>query len=281
MKSSSEQYPVALAYTEMWMGYSEDVYLLKTNNSDDKSVELALTRLYDGKQDYGQGQVSIFVHDTFENRNRWLREHEDLLKTLLKEGGDLWLFEMRGHGLSPKNRVYQDNTLNDIAAYDLPAVQSFVSELHPGLADWIGAGEGALAIIKAIEAKKLKAEQIRKVHALNVARFHWMYRYWVPGWAYLKLIFDQRQYFYRPEKDDPEFRGVWRQLVREKGFFGRRRTLSRKHSILGPQLRITTPVVFWLPSENINRYSAWASRQNMVVLPYADIALEAHLKKSS
>ena len=278
MKSSSEQYPVSLVATEMWMGYSEDVYLLKTNNSDDKTVELALTRLYDAEKN-GDGRVYVFVHDTFENRNRWFRQYEDLLLALLKNGADIWLFEMRGHGLSPKNRVYQDNTLNDIAAYDLPAVQRFIDELHAGPACWVGSGEGAIAILRAVEANKLKNELISKVHALDMTRFHWMNRYWVPGLAILKLLIDQRQYFYRSEKEDPEFRGVWRQLVLESGFLGRRKTLNKKRAIIGSNLMVAIPVVFWIPSEKLKQFVSWSTRQNIVVLPYAETALTEHLKK--
>lgn len=278
MKSSSAHYPVSLVSTEIWMGYSEDVYLLKTNNSDDKSVELALTRLYDADVN-GDGQVFVFVHDTFENRNWWFRQYEDLLLALLNNGADIWLFDMRGHGLSPKNRVYQDNTLNDIAAYDLPAVQRFVDELHPGPACWVGAGEGAIAILRAVEANKLKQELVAKVHALDMTRYHWKYRYWIPGFARIKVLLDQRQYFYRQEKEDPEFRGVWRQLVLERALFGGRKTLDKKHPIIGAQLTVLIPVVFWIPSEKLQQYATWRTRPNIAVLPYAKSALIEHLKQ--
>lgn len=278
MKSSSQHFPVALVHTEQWMGFSEDVYLMKPNNSRDKTVELAVTRLYDSHTDQDLGKAFVFVHDTYQNRNQWLQDHEDLIKTLLSMQADVWLVEMRGHGLSPKNRVYQDNTLNDFAGYDLPAVQRFVDELHPGMAVWVGAGEGALAIVRGIEAKRLKADLIASVHALDMERFHWRQRYWLPGWATIKLVVDQRQYFYRSGRDEPEFRGVWRQLVRERALFGRRRGLNSKRAVIGPKLNIQVALNYWLPNERLKAFASWQSRHNVQVLPYSDVALQEHLK---
>lgn len=273
MKSSSEQYPVALMHTEMWMAFSEDVYLLKTNNSDDKTVELALTRLYDPAKLSDDSPVYVLIHDTFENRNRWMREHETLLCYLLERGADLWLLEMRGHGLSPKNRGYQENNLNDIAAFDLPAVQAFVNELNPGIQRWVGAGEGALAILRAVEAKTLDASIMDSIHALDMSRFHWIYRTWVPGLTTLKLMFDQRQYFNRPRKADPEFRGIWKQLTQERALLGSRKTLDRKRKLLTPQVALTVPTVIWLRDKRLDRYVKWGQLSNINLQSYDETLL--------
>lgn len=45
MQSSSKLFPVALVSAELRGDLVEDVYRLKPNNSPDRSVELALTRL--------------------------------------------------------------------------------------------------------------------------------------------------------------------------------------------------------------------------------------------
>ncbi len=277
MKSSSEKYPVSLVHTEMWLAFSEDVYLLKTNNSDDKTVELALTRLYDADKQTDDSPVYVLVHDTFENRTRWMREHETLLCFLLEQGADLWLLEMRGHGLSPKNRGYQENSLNDVAAYDLPAVQQFVHELHPGVAVWIGAGEGALAVLRAAEAGTLDNTLVARVHALDMSRFHWSYRNWVPGLTTLKLIFDQRQYFHRSGKADPEFRGIWKQLTKESSLLGSHKTLDGNRKLLSPQVSLPVPTVFWLRDKPLEFFAKWTPLSNVTIQTYDETEFLARL----
>ena len=45
MQSSSQLFPVQLVSAEVIGSLVEDIYLLKPNNSADRSVELAVTRL--------------------------------------------------------------------------------------------------------------------------------------------------------------------------------------------------------------------------------------------
>jgi len=71
MQSSSELFPVALISAELRGDLSEDVYLLKPNNSPDSSVELALTRLGLAGAEDVRGVPVVLLHGSFSNRRFW------------------------------------------------------------------------------------------------------------------------------------------------------------------------------------------------------------------
>ncbi|MEX5623669.1 alpha/beta fold hydrolase, partial [Pseudomonas syringae] len=101
MQSSSTLFPVALLSAERRGDLSEDVYRIKAGNSPDPSVELALTRL--GLADQGQavGVPVILLHGSFSNRRFWYSpKGVGLGAYLARAGFDVWIPEMRGHGLS-------------------------------------------------------------------------------------------------------------------------------------------------------------------------------------
>lgn len=154
MKSSSRFFPARLMSAEVQQGLAEDVYLIKPNNSTDKSVELALTHLSPlkgGVAEISEGPPLVLVHGSYQNRRLWWSESGDCLaKTLIDVGVDVWLLEFRGHGLSPINQSYDDNTLEDYARYDLPAVEQFVSEQSGRTVNWFGYGTGAGALLGAL-----------------------------------------------------------------------------------------------------------------------------------
>lgn len=133
MQSSSQLFPVQLLSAELIGSLYEDVYLLKPNNSADRSVELAVTRI-SNKETHelpsnGHGQPVILLHGSFSNRRHWLSaEGEGVAAFLVEAGYDVWLPEMRGHGLSPVNQDYSNNSLDRVIEYDLPAIQKFVVE---------------------------------------------------------------------------------------------------------------------------------------------------------
>lgn len=257
MKSSSQFFPVALMQADFWKQYSEDVYVLKPNRSEDKTIEFALTRLYDNKKEDKKGPSFVLVHDTFENRMNWMSQYEELLVSLIETGASIWIFEMRGHGLSPKNQSYQRNTLNDIAQFDLPAVQTFVHELTDSKANWIGKGEGAIAILRSIEAGYLNKDHVNHIHLLSMERFHWIKRYWLPFLGPLVRLFNRGAYFTREGMPESEFRSVWKQLVKEKSLFGRRKTLDGKTRVFKKINMLEVPVTFWFSKKQIGRFKKW------------------------
>lgn len=282
MKSSSKHFPVALMQADYWKQFSEDVYLLKPNTGKDKTVQLALTRLYENKE--GKKEQSrasfIFVHDTYENRITWISEYEEMISSILESGGDVWIYEMRGHGLSPKNQSYQTNTLYDIAKFDLPAVQTFIHELNSEPASWVGRGEGGIAILRALESEGIKSEHIKMLHLLSMERFHWARRYWIPFWGGIIRLMNRRTYFTKSRLPETEFRSVWKQLKKEKSLIGRRKSLDGKSRIFKMLSGIHTPVTFWFSSEKVNSFRKWLVSDNTDAIIYSKDQFEENLIES-
>src|SRR3990167_5109257 len=103
MQSSSELFPVALISAELRGDLSEDVYRLKPGNSPDSSVELALTRLGRAGHEQVRGVPVILIPGSFSNRRFWYSPKcIGLGPYLARAGFDVWIAEMRGHGLSPR-----------------------------------------------------------------------------------------------------------------------------------------------------------------------------------
>lgn len=171
MQSSSKLFPVALVSAELRGDLIEDVYLLKPNNSPDPSVELALTRL--GRAgSAARGIPVVLLHDRFGNRRSWYTPAgQGLGARLARAGFDVWLAEMRGHGLSPRNRSYRDNRVADYARYDLPAIAAFVGEQCGRAAHWLGAGHGGLALVAALAMEALDGAALASL-VLYAAQLH-------------------------------------------------------------------------------------------------------------
>ena len=129
MQSSSRLFPVSLLGAELRGDLSEDVYLLKPRNSPDASVELAVTRLGRADAPGSRGVPVILLHGSFTNRRFWFSPKGiGFGAHLARAGFDVWIPEMRGHGLSPRNSSYRHNRVMDYARYDLPAIAEFVLE---------------------------------------------------------------------------------------------------------------------------------------------------------
>lgn len=149
-----------LVYAELTPeGFAEDVFRIHPVNPKDQSVELGVTHLH--QAGLHRGQPVILIHGEFCNRLQWYRRDIPCLALeLLNQNFEVWIPEMRGHGLSPANRGYRRNTLRDYVDYDLPAIQSFVQSRHANPAIWIGYGTGAMAIAMALELGTLQRRQI-------------------------------------------------------------------------------------------------------------------------
>ncbi len=129
MQSSSDLFPVALLSAERRGDLSEDVYRLKPGNSPDLTVELAVTRLGLADEPQARGVPVILLHGSFSNRRFWFSPKGIGLGAYLARAGfDVWVAEMRGHGLSVRNQDYRKNRVADYARYDLPAIAAFVRE---------------------------------------------------------------------------------------------------------------------------------------------------------
>lgn len=176
MQSSSELFPVALMSAELRGDLSEDVYRLKPGNSPDFSVELALTRLGMAGHEDLRGPPVILLHGSFSNRRFWYSPRcIGLAPYLVRAGFDVWIAEMRGHGLSPRNLAYRYNAVADYARYDLPAIGAFVAEMNPQPVHWIGHSLGGLTLAAALGGGYLQQAHVAgvAVFGAEVSRRYW------------------------------------------------------------------------------------------------------------
>lgn len=169
MKSSSRLFPARLERAEALEFYSEDTYVIKPNNSPDKHVEIAITHLQpiDVAQDSRAKTPLILLHGNYQNRYFWYLPQGEGLAIDLLSRFDIWLMEVRGHGLSPVNPAFHRNTLIDYARYDLPAVNAFVAEQTSRSPLWLGYCEGAAALLYAVANGSLQSESTAGVVGLG------------------------------------------------------------------------------------------------------------------
>ena len=156
MQSSSHLFPVALISAERRGDLSEDVYRLKPANSPDISVELAVTRLGMADASQARGVPVILLHGSFSNRRFWYSPKGVGLGAFLARAGfDVWLPEMRGHGLSVRNQQWRTNRVADYARYDLPAIAAFVREQSGQVPHWLGHSQGGISLAAALGGQYL------------------------------------------------------------------------------------------------------------------------------
>lgn len=185
MKSSSRLFPVRLMRAEVLETCTEDTYLIKPNNSPDKQVEIAVTHLVptESKPDQALRPPLILLHGCYQNRYFWYNQLGEGLATRLLQYFDVWLMEARGHGLSPVNQRYAENSLLDYARYDIPAVNAFVAEKTGAKPLWLGHNEGMTSLLFALASGSLLPESTQAIAGLGSP--------WVaPGW--MKLPFAGR-----------------------------------------------------------------------------------------
>ena len=164
MQSSSLLFPVALISAERRGDLSEDVYRLKPANSPDISVELVVTRLGMADDSQVRGVPVILLHGSFSNRRFWYSPKGVGLGAFLARAGfDVWLPEMRGHGLSSRNIAWGKNRVADYARYDLPAIVAFVRELSGQVPHWIGHSQGAISLAAALGGQYLSDKDVASV----------------------------------------------------------------------------------------------------------------------
>jgi pimeloyl-ACP methyl ester carboxylesterase len=177
MQSSSDLFPVALISAERRGDLSEDVYRLKPGNSPDHSVELAVTRL--GMADATEavrGVPVILLHGSFSNRRFWYSPKGlGLGAYLARLGFDVWIPEMRGHGLSQRNLDYRKNRVADYARYDLPAIGAFVREQSGQVPHWIGHSLGGITLAAALGGHYLGEPAVASAafFGTQVSRTYW------------------------------------------------------------------------------------------------------------
>jgi pimeloyl-ACP methyl ester carboxylesterase len=186
MQSSSTLFPVALLSAERRGDLSEDIYRIKAANSPDPSVELALTRLGLADQPGARGVPVILLHGSFSNRRFWYSPKGiGLGPWLARRGFDVWIAEMRGHGLSPRNQHYARNTVADYARYDLPVIGAFVAEVSAQTPHWVGHSLGGITLAAALGGSYLQGDLVASaaLFGAQVTRRHWPLRIPPLNWA--------------------------------------------------------------------------------------------------
>lgn len=226
MHSSSSLFPVALMSAERRGDLVEDIYRLKPGNSPDFSVELAVTRLGLVDAPQARGVPVILLHGSFSNRRFWYSPKGiGLGPYLARAGFDVWIAEMRGHGLSARNQNYRDNRVADYARFDLPAIAAFVKELSGQVPHWIGHSLGGTTLAAALGGKHLGSDDAASVVLCGsqVSRIYWPLKLPPVQWSGRLLLkpFEHisGSRFKRGPEDEPI--GVALESLRWYGLFGR------------------------------------------------------------
>jgi pimeloyl-ACP methyl ester carboxylesterase len=226
MHSSSSLFPVALISAERRGDLVEDVYRLKPANSPDYSVEIAVTRLGLALQPDTRGVPVVLLHGSFSNRRFWYSPKGIGLGAYLARAGfDVWIAEMRGHGLSSRNQAYRANQVADYARYDIPAIAAFVREQSGQAAHWIGHSLGGTTLAAALGGGYLDLAGAASVALFGsqVSRVHWPLK--IPPLQWLaRLVLKPFEHISGPRlKRGPEDEpiGVVLESMRWNGLFGR------------------------------------------------------------
>ncbi len=161
MRSSSQLFPVALVSAELVQDLAEDVYSLKPDRSADTSVRLSLTRVTVQGEATGPRPPIVLLHGAFQNRGLWLTlDAQGLAAYLARQGYDVWLPELRGHGLTPRNQEYEQTRAVDFWKDDLPAINDFIVEQTGSHPVWVGHGWSAAVIATAVAMATLPPDRV-------------------------------------------------------------------------------------------------------------------------
>jgi pimeloyl-ACP methyl ester carboxylesterase len=248
MKSSSEFFPVSLFKADVIGDLTDDVYLIKHGRDADPSVQIALTHvgIY-GESSKGK-QPIILVHGSFTNRRFWFSSQGvGLARYLVEAGFDVWLMEMRGHGLSPRNLDYKDNSLEHYAVSDVPATNEFVIEKTGLKPIWLGHSLGGVLISTAIAAGTLPEHKVAAIALLGtqVVRRRWFLQiplitYVGKLWFTLKPELDGRKLKIGPENEPA---GIAKEYLRWLGLLGCWSLNQNKTPLLAKWQEIDIPML--------------------------------------
>jgi len=205
---------------EVYGEFAEDVYLVKPNNSPDKSVELAVTHFTAADGDVSADAVPlVLVHGLYQNKRMWASERATLAQSMLSAGFDVWLLEFRGHGQSPMNRLYSSNTMADYARYDLPAVNMFVAERTGKAVNWLGYGVGGGALLLSLALGAFEKQNLGRILGMGVPFYAAKWSR-LPGVA--NLLMARRLREDQGSGPEPESMSLLSNLVKENHWFATR-----------------------------------------------------------
>ena len=144
---------------------------------------------------------------------------------LARQGFDVWILELRGHGLSPRNRDYTKNRVSQYVRYDLPAVAAFVQEQNGLAPHWVGHSLGGIVLAAALGGGYLDEASAASaaLFGSQISRIYWPLKVPPVEWAGRLLLkgFDQvsGSRLKRGPEDEPI--GLVKESLRWHGLFGR------------------------------------------------------------
>jgi len=223
MISSSSLFPVSLMYAEDLGELSEDIYFVKHNSDPDRSVEVGVAHLMLHNKPATLGPV-VLVHGSFSNRGFWItRNGIGMARYLLEQGYDVWLMEHRGHGITPRNKDYLNNSVERYVLYDVPAVNEFIQEKTDKKPFWLGHSLGGVMIAAAVAAELLTLENSRGMVLFGTQTIRRPWYLWIPLVATLMRLkvsrkgeLDGRQLRIGPENEPA---GVIKEFISQNSWF--------------------------------------------------------------
>lgn len=124
-------------------------------------AELALTRLRP-VPDEGLEVPVVLVHGSYTHRRFWITEDGFGLAPFLASSGlDVWIPELRGHGLSPKGPDFEKVTAEDHIRRDLPSVHHHVLDETATPPVLVGHSSGGLYLIGALSRGWIEPGSVR------------------------------------------------------------------------------------------------------------------------
>ena len=107
---------------ETLAGTGTELHRLRTEDS----AELVLTRVPPSDTDNQHNTPVLLVHGNFSNRGFWVSSKGvGVGPFLAAQGYDVWVAELRGHGLSPKDPDFAAISADDHINIDLPGILSY------------------------------------------------------------------------------------------------------------------------------------------------------------
>jgi len=168
----------------------------------------------------------IMVHGNYSNRFFWLsKKGIGIAKYLHDSGYDVWIPELRGHGLSPKPKNYSSITAEQQIRYDLPAIQDYIYKETSRKAFWVCHSFGGVQLCASLSAQWLDPALIQGVSLLGCQI--------TGGYAFLKIpplafLFKTavKLLGYIPSSKlglgpEPEAAGTFIEIIKWKSLFGK------------------------------------------------------------
>lgn len=106
----------------------------------------------------------VLIHGTYSKRNFWVSPKGIGIGPFLAEAGfDVWIPELRGHGLSPKGSSFSEITAEQQIRYDLQTVQQYVYSRNKARQSWVGHSFGGVYILASLACQWLDQHIMRNL----------------------------------------------------------------------------------------------------------------------